>query len=143
MTEDGISLEIGGGVVEGAFWGAEGSRLDGTGRERVVVLGKLVVQVSGGGEAVDEGGLASRAWLGGVGDGRVREEVEQLQARRVGKVRRVRVRWERVVGVRRVDRVDFACEVPEAAVVGGADVGDAFDQGLGRRWVGGGRGDEA
>lgn len=91
MTKDGVPLEVGGGVVKGAFWGAEGGRLDGVGGERVVVLGEFVVQVGGGGEAVDKGGLASRARLGGVGDGRVREEVEQLQARRVGEVGRVGV----------------------------------------------------
>lgn len=58
----------------------------------------------------------------------MREEVEELKARRVGEVGVVRVWREVVVRVRRVDRVRLAGEVPKATVVRGADVRDPFDQ---------------
>ena len=60
------------------------------------------------------------------------EAVEQLQAGWVGEVGVVCVWGEIVVRVGGVDGVGFGGEVPERAVVGGADVGDPFYQRLGR-----------
>lgn len=56
--------------------------------------------------------------------------MERLQAGRVGKVRRVRVRGQRDVGVGRVAEGEVGDEVVEAAVVRFADEGDFLEDGF-------------
>ena len=136
MDEHGIPTPRGGGVEEGAGRAALGGGGDRVGREGLVVMREVGVEVLGGGEAVDEGAFAA-VERGGL------EAVEELEAGGVGEVGVVGVGGEVVVCVGGVDGVGVGGEVPEAAVVGGADVGDAFDEGLGGLRVGGGSGDEA
>lgn len=120
----------GGDIEEGADGGTLGAEDDRMRRQRPVEIGGRGIQVRSGSEAVREGGFASLARQRvGFGTG-VREEMEELEASRVGEVGRVRVQVEWQSGVRRVNRVHLGGEVPEAAVVGGADVRDAFDEGL-------------
>lgn len=101
-------------------------------RQRVVQVRMRRVQVRRRREAVDERALPALPGHGRVCQRRVRQAVEELQARGIREIRGVRVWREVVVGVGRVDRVDFGCEIPESAVVGGADVRDSFDQCLRR-----------
>lgn len=88
------------------------------------------VQVFGRGEAVHEHRFSACP----VG---VREHVEHLQPARIGEVGGVGVCRQRQGRICRVDRVGDGSEVPEGAVVGGADEGDAVEKGfrsLGRGW---------
>lgn len=89
-------------------------------------------QVGGDLEPVDE-------QAGAAGAVRVGQQVEGLQACRVGEVGVVRVGLEGEVGVRRVVRGQVGGEVVEAAVVRFADEGDALEEGFGWARGGGGR----
>jgi hypothetical protein len=96
----------------------------------VVEVGVAFIEIGSGSEAVYKRGFAARA----IG---VREEVEQLQAARVGEIGRIGVDGEGQGGVRGVCGVDGGGEVPETAVLGLPDEGDAVEQGFGRRRSGG------
>jgi len=143
VDEHRVPLQRGRRVEETPRGAAQRRRHDRVRRQRRVVFREVRVEVRCGGEAVYECRLATPAGLGRVRGRGVREQVEQLQAGRVGEVCRVCVRGQRIVCVRCVDRVDFRSEIPEAAVVRGSDVGDAFEDGFRRFGVRRGRGDEA
>lgn len=99
--------------------------------EELIRLWLGLAQVGGDFEPVDQ-------QAGAAGAVRVGEQVERLQACRVGEVGVVRVGLEGDVGVRRVLRGQVGGEVVEAAVVRFADEGDALEEGF--CWGGGGRG---
>ena len=104
--------------------------------QRVVMLREGLVQMLCGREAVHECGLPA-SFCGGL------EAVEELEAGRVGEVGVVCVWREVVVCVCCVDGVHLGREVPEAAVMGRADVCDTFDEGLCRPGIWWCAGDEA
>lgn len=62
----------------------------------------------------------------------MREEVEQLQTARVGEVGGVGVDREGQGGVRGVRGIDRGGKVPESAILGLTDEGDAVEEGFGR-----------
>jgi hypothetical protein len=84
-----------------------------------------VVEMGSSSEAVHKGRFATRA----IG---VREEVEQLQTARVGEVGGVGVDREGQGGVRGVRGIDRGGKVPESAILGLTDEGDAVEEGFGR-----------
>jgi hypothetical protein len=83
------------------------------------------VEMGSGSETVHKGRFATRA----IG---VREEVEQLQAARVGEVGRISVNGEGQGSVRGVRGIDGGSKVPESAILGLSDEGDAVEEGFGR-----------
>ena len=125
MVEDGEAPVRGRGVGDGAdFCVAARVADDGHSAQDVEVLApllSLIVQVRRGCEAVDERALTAGAFG-------VREEVEHLQAAGIGEVGRVGVDGESKVGVGSVGRVRHRGEVPEATVLGMADMGDAVEE---------------
>ena len=76
------------------------------------------VEMSGGSETVDKSTFATRAI--GVG-----EKVEHLETAWIGEVCCVSVDWESESSVCGVGGVDGGGEVPESAVLGWSDKGDA------------------
>ena len=131
-----------GGIVEGAGLRASSGGDDAGGGEGGVCGRRNCVEVGCCGEAVDEGGFATEIWfidpsgagrVGGGGGG-VREEMEELETTWVSEIGCVGMGGEGEGGVGCINWGGLGSEVPEAAIVGDPDGGEAVEEGLGGFW---------